>query len=247
MEFDPKGIGPAEANGVANLHNNIHELSYGDSLIDDTYDEDSFRRQRRVTFNMVQIKDRIGESKVYRVNMKKYHKFMPTHVFTLYDKDKILFIAKYRKASSKTIFIKKGGDIHLSKPPFDYKITMKGKEKKKFKLLVGTSNETMARISIMDSPKVQRKVKLDFKKEEDSTGYPSRMTSRSPYNLDGYAGPETAGKFTIRSPKNCVLEGFLCRRPIILKTVAENDFELEIVWQLNPIYLFFLGIASFLA
>ncbi|KAH0792792.1 hypothetical protein GPJ56_003270 [Histomonas meleagridis] len=185
---------------------------------------------------------------VYLVKRKKVTSIKGTRIFfTFEENSQALFSAKCKSSSPSKILIDKGTDVHLSSKP-DAEINVENNVKDFFLENKSTGEmEVAARFSPPKWPAdTARKLEIEFLKPKQGT--PEKMESQNPpLSPNGKPIYDFGGHFAFDSVKNAVLYGSDKNQKLMIRKVGDNEIEIEAWFENEPIWLFAIGIGSFLA
>ena len=189
---------------------------------------------------------------IYRINRKKSQLIRKKIIFQLFKKNEILYTAKGIGFSSNEFYINKGNEVHLSNPQFDGAFLIDGWGEKNCQLFLG--NYPIIKEKILDiniipgGSNAPRTFRCNFNSNIPK-GYPSNLCSKMPkFNANkGTWQLDFLGKFVLKSIKNCILEGHNLERAIIIRKTTKEDIEIEVYYEIDPIYIFGIALGSFLS
>ena len=185
---------------------------------------------------------------IYLIKRKKFTNIKGIRIFfTFEENSKQLFAAKCKSNSPSKIYIVQGTDVHLSSKP-DALIIVENNEKNF--LLEETEGERVmaARFAAPKWPSdTARKVEVEFLKPKQGT--PNILKSKNPpLNPDGKPTYDFEGHFAFESVKNAVLyEKEDGPKMMLIRKVGDDAIEVEARFEHEPVWIFAVGIASFLA
>jgi len=187
-------------------------------------------------------------SVLYRIHRDMSSFFRKRYIFQMYLKDEVVYCAKGKGVSPDTFFIKKGSDIHLSKPPFDGGFTVHGFIQKDCELYKGDFPSVMDKILhvsvIAGGSSMPRTFRCNYGGPKDTQHMCSRLPKFNPeknvWQLD------FLGKFVLKSVKNCILDSDNMDRAVIIRKTTKEDLEIETYMEIDPLIVFGIGMGSFL-
>lgn len=197
------------------------------------------------TKKLVAIPKKILTSPTYVV-MREKRGLGKSLLFTIREGKTEHFKAKAKKSAMSIWAV--GKDMKTTNP--DYSMII-GSDEKDFSLRKSsaTSDEIMLiRYAPAKGPVDNaRKICVFFNVVKD--GSPTRLLSRNPkLNPDGKAQHDFGGKFAIDSIKNAILVGTVDGPPLVMIRKAGKDvLELDVKFPHEPIWIFAIGLSSFLS
>lgn len=180
---------------------------------------------------------------------KKTHLNGQRLFFNLYIGNQQIYTAKCKTKSAHHVYIMKGTDVHLGSTA-DALILI-GNDSSDFSLRkkkdLGAEIMTIRILPPRTTADTSRKMTVSFFAPLEGT--PNKIYTKSPgLNQEGKIEHDFEGKFAIESIKNAVLvakpEG---PKMMFIRKIGENSIEIEARFEHEDLWIFAIGIASFLS